>query len=85
MIVRLEFPRKKSRMQDVKQIKHGTSYRIPLLRQPGLFSFTKNPHQTSDMANKPVAKHQRSDKSLKIKLSKNLRIALPTRMLFHFW
>ena len=48
------------------------------------FPFGKSPHQTLDMVTKPAAKHQRSDKSLSIKLSKNSKMALPTRMLPHF-
>ena len=40
---------------------------MSLLYPPCLFFFSKNPHQTSGMATKPAAKHQRSDKFLKIK------------------
>ena len=65
------------------QIKHRTPNRMSLLRKPCLFSFGKNPNQTSDTAIKNAAKHQRSDKPLKIKY-KAFEMTLPTRILFHF-
>ena len=39
---------------------------MSLFCQPFLFSFRKNPHERSGIATKPAAKHQHSDKSLKI-------------------
>ena len=49
------------------QIKHLTANGMFLLRQPCLFSFSKNTHHTSDMVTKPAGKQQRSDKSLETK------------------
>ena len=49
------------------QIKYQTPNQMFLLRQPCLFSIDKNPHQAYDMAKISAAKHQSSDKYLKIK------------------
>ena len=40
---------------------------FPYYIKLGFFSFGKNPHQSSDIATISAAKHQHSDKSLKIK------------------
>ena len=62
-LVWLELPwKKKSCIQGLgqaeRQILHRTTNRIYLLRQPCLFSFGKNPHQTSDMATISAAKYK---------------------------